>query len=280
MNLKAGVLFLIPVLALIGCGDDATSTAKFTAASGTITAATVTANKTAIIDGAKLSFSSPTGLPTGDGTRDLDSCTTKTPADTATTDADSDGISTQTRTYACTNVTDSRDNVSVNGTATTTDKDDADPKGGFRFEYDIAGSYSSRGGETFTYKGFWDLTKSATSFIYTSDYSGVFSNSRASTGYYGGTWATTITPTDMANPYSAGGALEYAGFLAYKLTEGSGTTNFVFTLSSTGLTYGAGICPNFYSGGSYTFTDASANAIKVTFTDCNTVSVTYNGDAA
>ncbi len=271
MRLRAlvGTLSLV-TLALVGCGG---TDPKFAAASGTISQADATANKTAIVSGAVLSFSSPTGKPSVRDVDAFDACTTKTP-DPAV-DADSDHISTQTRTYACTNVALRDGTQNQNGTATVTDKDDADPKSGFRFEYAVTGSHS--GGETWDFAGFWDLTKSDTSMTYSSDYAGTYTFTRSGSGTSGGTWSHTITPTDMANPYTGGGAITMSGYYAYNFTISSVTTNFVFSMSSTNLTYGANPCSGFYNGGSYTYTDASANTITVEFTACGTYTVKYNG---
>lgn len=273
LRLAAGVIFLVSVM-LSGCGGTTAAGPKFAAPVGTVSQTTATTNKAALVSGATLNFTNPANKPSVRELDDLDSCTTKTP--TTTVDADSDNISTQTRVYACTNIAARAITYTQNGTATITDKDDADPNAGFRYEYAITGSHS--GGESWDYSGFWDLTKSTTTLIYSSDFSGTYANTRSSTGTYGGTWSHTITPTNMATPYTTGGAIEFSGYFAYNFTESSVTTNYVFKMTSTGLTYGNSPgCTNFYNGGSYSFTDAAGNVITVEYTSCSAYTVKYNG---
>jgi len=276
--MKRFFLFSVAALFLSACGDDATT--KFTAASGTITAAVATTNLTTLQNGAQLTF---TGAPAGtaNGAREdfYASCVTKAP--TTKVDADGDHIGTQTRTYACTNVAgDTRAYLyTQNGTATETDKDDADPKSGWKFEYDITGGHNGggRGPETWEFKGFWELTKATTSFTYASDYKSTNTNTRTGSYVGGGTWSHTVTPTDMANPFTGGGAITFGGFYAYTFTVDSVQTQYVFKMTSENLTYGAGTCTNFFNAGSYTYTDGGGNLIKVTHTDCDTRTTTFNG---
>jgi len=283
--MKSFFAFSFAALLLSACGDDA-ATSKFTAASGTITAATATANKSTLESGAKLTF---TGAPTNSPSvrREDDtfaSCTTKNP--TTEVDADSDQIKTQTRTFACNDVAvvgHTGQTQSRNGTVTVTDTDDSDAKSGWKFTYDMSGNYkSSTQTNTYDYRGFWQLVKDATSYTYSSDYKGTSSENVARAVNYtstgGGTWSHKVTPVDMTNPYTGGGAIEFSGFYAYTFTVDSKQENYVFKMSSTGLKYGpVGSCNKFFKEGSYTYTDAANNTITYTFTDCDTTpTVKYN----
>ncbi len=283
--MKRLFVFSAAALFLSACGDDAST--SFTAASGTVTKAVATSNKGTMQSGAKLVFSGGTPTNSPSGVREDDvyaACTTKNP--TTEVDADSDQIKTQTRTYACSNIAQGESTLTRNGTVTVTDKDDADANSGWKFAYDMTGSYkySTRAEQTntYSYKGFWELTKDATTITYASDYRGEGSETRdgvAETYVGGGTWSHKITPTDMTNPYTGGGSIEMGGFYAFNWTEDSKTKNYVFKMSSTGLKYGHHTtCTQFFKEGSYSYTDASNNVITYTFNpDCTTApTVTYN----
>jgi len=270
---KFSILALALGFLVVGCGSDEAAGPKFAAASGTITKAAATANLAQLQSGAALNFTTPNGNP---GTRDdfYAACTTKDPV--TTVDNDSDNVATQTRTYACSNITGDRNTYSQNGTSTTTDKDDNDAKAGWTYSYDITGGHE---GEDWTYSGFWDLAKTATTFLYTSDYKGTNTQKRGDSYIGGGSFAHTITPTDMNDPFSGGGTMSFEGYYAYTFTVDSVVTNYVFKMTSTDLTYGASPCTNFFKTGSYTYTDASNNTIKVTHTNCTTRTAEYNGEA-
>lgn len=269
--MKKYVLYFAIPFFLTACGESK----KFDKASGTITQAVAAANISTMTSGATINFTSPTNKPSARGEDNMyAACTTKTP--TTTTDADSDQISTQTRVYACKDISFAGRAItySQNGTATIVDKDDNDAKSGWKFSYDITGGHSQ--GETWEYKGFWELTKATTSFTYDSDYKGTSTNTRSGTYVGGGTWSHTVTPTDMNNPFTGGGDMNFSGFYAYTFTVDGTQTQYVFKMSSSGLKYGATPCTNFFKEGSYTYTDASNNTISVTHTSCTARTVKFN----
>jgi len=277
---------------LASCGSDEAGS-YYTAASGTISEATATSLASTMTNAVKLSFTQPAELPSGFTRDTFDSCTTQDPA--TTEDADSDLIAkTKKKTYACTDVPHGTIVMDQNGSYTVTDKDDTSATSGYRYEYDITGGHSpARSGargdsETYSYKGFFDLTKGADGgYAYTSNFQGFGENvSTERAAYtnkytYGSTWSHTMTPTDAADP-TAGGTVTMGGFWGYKVevtgTDPGGATNydFVSKVTSEGLTYGGTGCSNFFSAGSITFEDAAANKVVFTYT-CSAVTRTYNG---
>ena len=278
-------LFFISFLALglAACSQDPEF---FTTASGTLDKDTATSNKGSLETSAKFPTNgSPSGMPTftrGDSEETASpyaGCTTKDPA--TTTDADSDGVKTQKTTWNCKDIdTDRAAKATRIGTMTVTDNDDSDANSGYKYSYAVDASYKNGTTHdiTYSYNGFWEMVKAATTVVYSSKYKGTFAGTEhgeKQDSVSGGTFSYTITPTDMAHVYNAGTA-EYSGFFAYNWSN----KNYVFKTTGTGLKYDHS-CGNFYTEGTVSYTDGSSNTVTLNWGDsaCDAPTVKYNDTA-
>lgn len=282
-----GLLILVGLIAM-ACSKGS----YYDGPSGTLSETEALARKSTIQSELVISFTQPAGMPsvTGIGARDdvFASCTTTTP-ETAT-DADGDKIAAAlTKTYSCSGVAGTRSTTyNLSGTASETDKDDANALAGYRYEFDMEGSHESSrsNSESYTYAGFFDLTLNGTAYAFTSNYQSVGQNTDSSMGATatwtaGSTWNHTITPdTDPAT-----GTATMGGYWGYKV-EVSGSfpsvsaTDFVLAVASESLKYKKDSCTSFFNGGMVTLTDGDGNVLKYVFkADCGTPTVTFNDKA-
>jgi len=252
----------------------------FNAASGTLDQATATSNKSNMEASAKIPTNgTPSGTPSL--TRDLSSCTSKDPA--TPVDADSDNVKTQTVVFDCKGVPDTEEHDTRGGVSTRTgkytitDTDDNDANSGYKYTYDVEGSYKNGTTHdlTYDYNGFWELVKNATTLSYGSKYRGKYGGTEGGVkqdGVSGGQFSFTITPTDMASVWT-GGTAEMSGFFAYNWDN----KNYVFKTAGTGLKYLAS-CGNFYTEGTFSYTDGANNVVTFNWGDatCDAPTVKYN----
>ena len=200
------------------------------------------------------------------------SCATTSPA--SPVDADNDGwYANATVTYDC-SYSSGGVTSTITGSVTEQDKNDADPYSGTKAtvkDLKIAVSDSS-GTSSITENLSWDLTRNAPgayalSYDFRLDLADP-SNGNASFEVQGTPTYTAASGT--SNPFDAG-TFTLDGKVTFQDSDGT----YELTRQSGGVHYSSS-CGGFDSG-TVNYHDNSGNTMAISYTGCNSISLTYNG---
>lgn len=200
-------------------------------------------------------------------------CVTWSP--TTPVDNDGDGWKANaTATYNCSS-TSSGVTVTITGTVSETDKNDADPYSGTKatatdLKLTVSGSGST---STITENLTWDLTKNSAgsyglNYDFRLDMSGSGSNAT-----FEAKGTPTYTADNAADPFAAG-TFTFNG--AFTLTD-SGST-YQLTHTSNGVHFDS-TCSSSFDGGQEHYADSNSNKVDITYSGCNSYTMTFNGTA-
>ncbi len=201
------------------------------------------------------------------------SCTTTSPA--SPVDADGDGwYASATVTYDC-SYSGGGVTTTITGSVTEQDKNDGDPYSGTKAtvkDLKIAVSDSS-GTSSITENLSWNLTKNAPG-AYALSYDFRLDVTDPSSG--NASFEVQGTPTYTAdsgtsNPFDAG-TFTFDGKVTFQDSDGT----YELTRKSSGGVHYSSTCGGFDSG-TVNYHDNSNNTMTITYTGCNTISLTYNG---
>ncbi len=199
------------------------------------------------------------------------SCITTSPASPVDNDGDGWPVSA-TETYNCSS-TSGTTTTTVTGSVTVTDKNDGDPTSGTTATVNNLQIAISSGGatSTITENLSWDLTETAPGsyalvYDFRVDVSG--SGSSAALELKGSPTYTADSPT---NPFAAG-TFTFNGDFTY--SDGSAT--YELTHTSSGAHY-TSTCTSTFDGGQDHYADSNGNTLDITYTGCNSFTMTYDG---
>jgi len=199
------------------------------------------------------------------------SCATTSPA--SPVDADGDGwYANATVTYNC-SYSSGGVTSTITGSVAEQDKNDSDPYSGTKAsvkDLKIAVSDSS-GTSSITENLSWDLTKNAPgAYALSYDFRLDVADSSGNASFEVQGTPTYTADSGTSNPFDAG-TFTFDGKVTYQDSDGT----YELTRQSGGVHY-SNTCGGFDSG-TVNYHDNSGNTMAITYTGCNSISLTYNG---
>lgn len=192
-------------------------------------------------------------------------------------DADADGVPlSATFTIDCA-AKDDRTGAgwSIRGSSSASDKDDTDATSGYKVEvkdFTVAGTDDANRSSSATLNYAFDFTKQAALYGATLNFD---LSSTTPQGNHRLTYAYDLkyTPDNAARPRDAG-ALSASGNASYTEAQGGRSLSVRVTDLHFSKT-----CTGYFDRGSVSYQDAQGNTLVLTYTGCNAVTATYNGQA-